>query len=114
MRLKDFLNAGNIHDFPIGKGKSLSIGNEKFAVFRETYGHFYIFIEQVNDQIGPLFQGIIDQGKIKLRNGHSVDLHTGRLDESEEVIPSVTPWLENGFILFNCPSAQNRITQHLD
>lgn len=110
MKIKDFLNVGSIHDIPIGKGVRFSAGEDKFAVFRETYGHFYVFADENPDSMGSICQGTIDHGKIRLPDGHSVDLHTGQLDQTDHFLRSFIPWVENGFVLFSYNP--NRIEQY--
>ena len=99
MRRIQFCNAGCIHDIPIGKGRRLSVGDRRFAVFRETFGHFYIFADEMLGA-DPVSSGVIEGDKIKLKDGHTVDLHTGRYDNSKLFVRSFNPWVENGFILF--------------
>ncbi|MBP9853786.1 MAG: hypothetical protein KBD53_02835 [Candidatus Omnitrophica bacterium] len=94
----EFCNAGSIHDIPIGKGKRFNIGTDHFAIFRETFGHFYVFADEATDA-GKISNGVIEGHKIKLTNGHTVDLHTGRYDNTNHFIPSLNSWVENGFIL---------------
>jgi hypothetical protein len=43
----ELCNAGSIHDIPIGKGRRLNLGTDHFAIFRETFGHFYVFADDV-------------------------------------------------------------------
>lgn len=99
MKPFDFCNAGSIHDIPIGKGRRLNVGNNHFAVFRETFGHFYVFADEATEA-GKLSNGIIEGDKIKLTDGHTVDLHTGRYDNTNRCIRSFSSWVENGFIFF--------------
>jgi hypothetical protein len=94
------MNAGSIHDVPIGRGISYSVGGHHFAIFRETYGHFYVFEDARADTKRGLHHGQIEKGKIRLPNGHTVDLHTGQLDHSQRFLHSLLTWVENGFIFF--------------
>jgi len=107
MRTKKFLNAGSIHDVPIGKGSRFSICEEKFAVFRETYGHFYVLTDEYLDSIGRVSQGNMEGRTIKFTNGHTLDLVTGQLDGSDHFVRSFVTWIENGFILFHYNPATN-------
>jgi hypothetical protein len=100
MQSMEFLNAGSIHDVPIGRGKPLSWRGSVFAVFRETFGHFYVFEDRLpQHKDGELSFGVIEKGKIKLRDGHTVDLHTGRYDNTDSFVRSYNAWVENGFVL---------------
>lgn len=99
MKPLSFCNAGSIHDIPIGKGRRFNLGGDHFAIFRETFGHFYVFADEATDA-GKISSGVIHGDKIELTDGHTVDLHTGRYDNSNHFIPSFNSWVENGFILF--------------
>lgn len=98
MKTPEFCNAGSIHDIPIGKGRRFNFGDDHFAIFRETFGHFYVFADEATDA-GKLSNGVIEGDKIKLTDGHTVDLHTGRYDNTSHCIRSFNSWVENGFIL---------------
>ncbi len=93
-------NAGSIHDIPIGKGRRLNLGPDHFAIFRETFGHFYVFADDVPGEPLAVSTGVIHGDKIELSDGHVVDLHTGRFDDSNYTLRSFNAWVENGFILF--------------
>ena len=93
-------NAGSIHDIPIGRGKRLNLGRDHFAIFRETFGHFYVFADEVPGEPLAVSSGVIHGDKIELSDGHIVDLHTGRFDDSNFVVRSFNTWVENGFVLF--------------
>ena len=101
MHIRDFFNAGCMHDIPIGRGARFQAHGHHFAVFRETFGHFYVFADESIDYIGPIFRGIIENGHVSLPDGHTIDLHTGEYDHSGYYVPSFTSWVENGFILFS-------------
>ena len=98
--IRNICNAGSIHDIPIGKGRRLNLGADHFAIFRETFGHFYVFSDEVPGEPLAVSTGIIHGDKIQLSDGHMVDLHTGRFDDSNFVLRSFNAWVENGFILF--------------
>lgn len=99
-----FLNVGSIHDIPVGKGMHYTAGKQHIAIYRETYGHFYIFADERSDSKRGLHQGRIKDGKICLPNGHTVDVHTGQLDTSQRFFRSIVGWVENGFILLSLSS----------
>lgn len=114
MKLKDFLNVGTIHDIPIGKWAKVSQGEECYVVFRETHGHLYIFVDEHGDGFDSIAQGYIENGKIVLPSGHSIDLHSGQLDQKDHFLRSFIPWIENNFLLFSPnPPSMNRLDQVL-
>ena len=93
--------AGSIHDIPIGRGVQVSVAGHKIALYRETYGHFYAFEDDRNDPVCDLHNGTIQNGRICLENGQSVDLHTGRVNHSDRLLHSFIPWVENGIIFLS-------------
>jgi len=105
MVMKNVINAGSIHDVPVGKGKRFCVGEKHFAIFRETYGHFYIFLDERKDPQRGLEKGWIKEDKICLADGHKVNVHTGQVEGSGRFFRSVLPWIENGFILFSLSGA---------
>lgn len=97
----NFCNAGSIQDLPIGRGQCMRVGDRRIAVFRETFGHAYVFVvDEAPERIPSLCSGIIEGDKIKLEGGHTVDLHTGRFDNSDIFVRGLNSWVENGFLLF--------------
>ena len=100
MKVQDPINAGSIHDVPVGRGLRFSCDGQKYAVFRETYGHFYVFSDAPQAGGCSISQGVIDRGKIKLPDGHAVDLNTGRLEGTDKFFRSFASWVENGFVFF--------------
>jgi hypothetical protein len=97
----DLVNVGSIDDVPIGRGMWYTVKNHHLAIFRETYGHFYIFEDARSDAARGLHHGRIEDGKVCLPNGHAVDLRTGQLDQSSRFLHTVLTWVENGFVFFS-------------
>lgn len=122
MNTQGCFNAGSIHDIPLRKAVHYSIGGEHFAIFRETFGHFFAFADEVFEKEGPVSLGTIDGEKIRLPLGHTVDLKTGQLDSTDHFVRMFNAWVENGFVFiqYKNPSKeplgnqeQNRITEYM-
>ena len=76
---------GAVDDFPLGRGKPVTVGRRQIAIFRLDAG-FFAIDNLCLHQAGPLCDGEIEDGAVTCPwHGWSYDLRTGILMQDGRV-----------------------------
>jgi nitrite reductase (NADH) small subunit len=80
-----FLPIGPVDDFPVGRGKQVTVGRRQIAIFRLDAG-FFAIDNLCLHQAGPLCDGPVEDGAVTCPwHGWSYDLRTGILVQDGRV-----------------------------
>ena len=80
-----FVSVGSIDDFPLGRGRQVSVGRRQIAIFRLDAG-FFAIDNLCLHQAGPLCDGEVEDGAVTCPwHGWSYDLRTGILVQDGRV-----------------------------